>query len=385
MVIVMDGGNALPVVTASGDNLDHNRLLVLINSMADGVVAVDENLKVALTNSQALEVLDVNELRGKQLNQILDLVDKNDAKIDIETLVSKISEPFNTRDWRLKYKDGSLINLAFNVSPVHLSFGRQSNGGWVILLRDITAEKSLEEEREDFISVASHELRTPITIAEGNVSNAMMLVDKGGSMETMQKTLSVAHDQIIFLGNLINDLAMLSRADRGKLALSIESFDVKKMIEVLASDYRSQAEKKGLQLIVLADDELGSLSSSQLYVREILQNFITNSLKYTVKGSITLSAKPLKNGIEFSVSDTGIGISKSEQAKLFSKFFRSDDWRVKKISGTGLGLYVTGKLIRLLGGQISQESQLDEGTEFKVFIPNTTDTSEPLAKSPSTE
>lgn len=384
MVIVMNGGKALPPVAPNGDSLDHNRLITLINSMAEGVVAVDETFQVALTNSLALDVLDVNELRGKRLGQVFDLVDKAAAKVDIESLVAKTSEPFTTRDWCLRYKDGSLINLSFSVSPVHLSFGRQSNGGWVILLRDITAEKSIEEEREDFISVASHELRTPITIAEGNLSNALMLTDRGGSTEDIHKALSAAHDQIIFLGNLINDLAMLSRADRGKLALSIEPFDVKKMIDMLTSDYLDQAEKKGLEIIVQTTEELGLLSSSQLYVREILQNFITNALKYTDKGSITLSARPLNNGVEFSVADTGIGISKSEQSKLFSKFFRSDDWRVKKVSGTGLGLYVSGKLIKLLGGQISEDSQLNEGTEFKVFIPNSSDTSEPLAKSAAT-
>ncbi len=378
----MDGGKALPVAVNLNSSLDHNLLLTLINSLADGVIAVGEDLAVNLSNSTALSILDVNELSKKRLGQVFNLVDKTETKIDIEALVLKSTEAFTSREWRLRYSDGSMANLSLSVSPVQLSYGSETKGGWVILLRDITAEKSLEEEREDFISVASHELRTPITIAEGNVSNALMLGAKTGIPDQMQKTLTVAHDQIVFLGNLINDLAMLSRADRGKLALTIEAFDVKKMIDTLADDYRSQAEKKGLQLLVNAPEELGTLSSSQLYVREILQNFITNALKYTEKGQITLSATLGNNGIEFSVSDTGIGISTGEQNKLFSKFFRSDDWRVKKINGTGLGLYVSGKLIKLLGGQADMDSQLDKGTQFKVFIPNTTESPEVLAKNP---
>ena len=112
------------------------------------------------------------------------------------------------------------------------------------------------------------------------------------------------------------------------------------------------------------------LKSSKLYVREILQNFITNSIKYTEKGSITISAKPKENGVMFEVRDTGIGISKSDQTKLFQKFFRADDPRTQKNSGTGLGLYVTMKLAKLIKAEISMQSELNKGSTFSIFVPN---------------
>jgi signal transduction histidine kinase len=105
-------------------------------------------------------------------------------------------------------------------------------------------------------------------------------------------------------------------------------------------------------------------------VREILQNFVTNALKYTEKGSVVVSAKPRGDGVMFEVSDTGIGISKADQERVFDKFFRSEDFRTRATSGTGLGLYVTMKLTRLIHADISLESELNEGSTFSIFVPN---------------
>ena len=103
-------------------------------------------------------------------------------------------------------------------------------------------------------------------------------------------------------------------------------------------------QKKGLAINLDPHPELELLKSSKLYVREILQNFITNAIKYTESGSVSIGARPKQGGVEFYVVDTGIGIAKGDQAKLFDKFFRSEDFRTRKHKGTGLGLYVTMKL-----------------------------------------
>ena len=102
-----------------------------------------------------------------------------------------------------------------------MGFGKEGERGYVLLLRDITKEKSLEEERDEFISVVSHELRTPIAIAEGNISNAKFVAEKSGDLSQIKTTLNQAHEQITFLSGLINDLATLSRAERGNLSIDI--------------------------------------------------------------------------------------------------------------------------------------------------------------------
>jgi two-component system phosphate regulon sensor histidine kinase PhoR len=101
-----------------------------------------------------------------------------------------------------------------------------------------------------------------------------------------------------------------------------------------------------------------------------MQNLITNSIKYTTEGSVTIHAKQLKDGVELSVSDTGIGISKSDQSRVFDKFFRSEDYHTREQSGTGLGLHVTKKLADLAGAKLSLESQINKGSKFTVYFPN---------------
>jgi signal transduction histidine kinase len=355
--------------------LDHERLSALINNMTDAVVAIDKSGIITLSNSVALSLLDVNSLTGRRLTEAFHLLDKDGRPVDVATSILANPASFSNNDWRLKYADGSTINLFFSSSPVRGGFGAAGTDGRVLLFRDITREKSVEEEREEFVSVASHELRTPIAIAEGNISNAQLLAERTTTPDTIKQSLAAAHDQIIFLSNLINDLSMLSRADRGKLALTIEQISVPELVNSLVHDYEPQAAKKDLSLKANLSPDVDTLVSSKLYVREVLQNFITNALKYTEKGGVILSATKINDGIEFMVIDTGIGISKSEQSKLFDKFFRSEDWRVKKLNGTGLGLYITSKLAKLVGGNIQMESQLNKGSSFKIYIPN----SEPTA------
>jgi PAS domain S-box-containing protein len=371
MIMAM-ANQMLPKNDAPSLSFEHERLLALINSMLDGVIAVGEDSRIILSNSIALETLDINSLNGRKVNDVLKLISPDDQPVDVWSVISTAALPYSNNSWRVSYDDGSTANLSVNISPVRAGVGNPGAGGWVIIIRDITAEKSLEEERDDFISVTSHELRTPIAIAEGNISNALLLADHSAVGPEIHQTLAAAHDQILFLGNLINDLAMLSRANRGKLALTIEEFNVYELLDTLADDYQPQAQAKGLSISVEISADIGLLNSSQLYIREILQNFVTNSLKYTEKGGIVMSAERLDDGIKFMVKDTGIGISKSDQNKLFKKFFRSDDWRVKKVSGTGLGLYVTAKLIKLLNGRLDMESELNKGTTVSLFIPSFT-------------
>jgi signal transduction histidine kinase len=352
-------------------SVEHERLLSLMNSMVDGVIAVDQHLEVVLSNGAAQNILDINtSLQNKPLGTIFKLYDKNNQPVNVNKLVHDATTPFSSRDLHLQYADNSSAALYLSIAPVHLGFGERGIHGFVILIRDITREKSLEDERDEFISVVSHELRTPIAIAEGNISNAQFVAEKTKDMTAIKKALKEAHDQTLFLASMINDLSTLSRAERGKLNVDITSIDIPTFMQALGDDYVADARRKDLKLFVEVDPDATVLWSSELYVREILQNFITNALKYTDKGSITLHASGLGHGIMFIISDTGIGISKSDQAKVFDKFFRSEDFRTRKTNGTGLGLYVVMKLARLLHADISLKSRLNEGSTFSISVPN---------------
>lgn len=351
--------------------LERQRLTSLINSMADGVIALDENGAVVVSNGEALNLLDLNNsMTGQALANIMNLVDKSGNPVDVAQLIGNTATAVSTRDYRLIYKDGSTINLYLSIAPVHLGYGKTGGQGHVLLLRDITREKSLEEERDDFISVVSHELRNPVAIVEGNISNAQFIAEKTADMDKIKQALSNAHDQVTFLTSLIEDLATLSRAERGVLKLEPEDINAHEFVDELADNYRKDAEAKGLALHTEIDPSLELLRSSRLYVREVLQNFITNAIKYTESGSVTIGARKQDDGVMFTVSDTGIGISQSDKAKVFDKFFRSDDARTQKSKGTGLGLYVTMKLAKMLNAKIDLQSEINKGSTFSIFIPN---------------
>lgn len=355
----------------ANEKLVSERLASLINSMADAVLAVDVNGKIIEYNAALLDLLDLNlNLRDKDIAEIGNFIDQNNQKIDIKDVVLTTSHQKISRDYRIVYKDNSKANLYISIAPVQLGYGKSFTKGFVLVLRDITREKSLEEERDEFVSVISHELRTPIAIAEGEVSNAALFAEKCSAKPDIAAAIENAHKQIMFLSDMVNDLATLSRAERGDLEVDVENIDVKEFISELSSHYAPSAKKKGLALETSVEESLNGLNSSRLYVKEILQNFITNSIKYTETGSVKIVAKKASGGAIFEVSDTGIGISKSDKEKVFDKFFRSEDYRTRASSGSGLGLYVTMKLARLIHAKIEVRSELDKGSTFIITVPN---------------
>lgn len=356
----------------TSEHLAHERLTSLINSMADGVIAVDKQMRVVIYNGAAMNILDSNEsIEHKHLSEIFHPVDKDSQPVDVKELVHAAQMPTASRDLRLKYGDDSVVNLYTSIAPVRLGYGEHGQQGYVILLRDITKEKSLEEERDEFISVTSHELRTPIAITEGNISNALFIAEKTGDIEQIKQALKEAHNQVLFLADLVNDLSMLSRAERNAAPVDVAPIDIPTLVEELVHNYHEQAEAKGLKLASEVNMTANTqLISSKLYVREVLQNFITNSIKYTETGTVTIMAENAPDGVQFAVKDTGIGISQSDQKRVFEKFFRSGDYRTTKASGTGLGLYVTAKLARMLNATIKLESELNKGSTFTIAVPN---------------
>lgn len=353
------------------DNIDRKMMTTLVNSMTDGVLAIDGSGVVDIYNGSALDILNINaSLEGHNISEFFELVDAKDEPFDILSKTQSGSGYYSSRNLLLKIDETEKINVYINISPVKFGYGEESPGGFIIIIRDITREKSLEEERDEFISVVSHELRTPITIAEGNLSNAIMVAENDKLNQMIVQSLEESHKQVIFLSEMINDLATLSRAEQGKLQNKPEVIDVHELIKGLRSDYRSQARQKNLDFNTVVDKNVTNLTSSRLYVREILQNFITNAIKYTQSGDISLTVEQIENFTVFKVKDSGIGISKADQKLLFNKFFRSEDYRTRENNGTGLGLYVTLKLAKLIGAEITVDSVLNEGSTFTIKVPS---------------
>lgn len=354
------------------EELQRGQLLTLINSLNVAVVTTSSRGTVRLYNAAFLNLLDTNNsLSGRRIDETLALSDKDGEVVQLNHLVQDSGRPFERDDLMLKTGDGDEIRLQLSGAPIRstTSEGKNRTEGYIFVMRDITKAKSLEEERDEFISVVSHELRTPITIAEGTISNLQLLLDKGGSPKTLSPALKDAHEQVLYLASMVNDLGTLSRAERG-VGDAPEEIDVQALLTELYHRYRPTAERKHLVLNVEAGRQLGVVHTSRLYLEEILQNFITNAIKYTQEGSVTLCSKRDKDGVHFAVKDSGIGISKADQKRVFEKFYRSEDFRTRETSGTGLGLYVTKKLADKLGVKITVTSRLNHGSTFHFVLPD---------------
>lgn len=358
------------------EHLQSDRLLTIINNLTDATFSTDSNGKVQLYNAACLNLLDTNDsLKGRYISDLFNLTDQDEQPVALVDILKAAQRTTRRSDIRHTYADGEAIRLELTFAPIKSSYGalrkRKQDAGFIIIARDITKEKSLEEERDEFISVVSHELRTPITIVEGTLSNLQVLVNRPQTLEpdTFASTISTAHEQVLYLAKMVNDLSTLSRAERG-IADTPETIDVAELIHALHRQYEPEATTKKLRLDLDLGTKLGHIFASRLYTEELLQNFITNAIKYTTEGSITISVKKSKETIAFAVKDSGIGISRSDQVKIFQKFYRSEDYRIRETNGTGLGLYVSAKLAHKLGTRITLTSRLNHGSTFGFTLPS---------------
>lgn len=345
---------------------EHEKVLAIINSIREAIVSVDIKGNIELYNSAALDFFDTNaSLIGKNINNILKLTTLDGKTFNLKKVLVKNKSLFSRNDLSFNLGEEKIrveIELVA-VSDVFLTKERLKDKKYILMIRDITKQKTLDEERDEFISVVSHELRTPVTIAEGAISNLSLAIEKDMPKQVLSKNADITYEQVKFLAIMINDLSTLSRAERGVGDKFVE-LNIKDLGQKILEKYHKNADEKGLNLELVMDNNLPSIKTSELYLEELLQNLITNALKYTKEGEIKISITNNEKNIRFMVEDTGIGISKSDQKKIFDKFYRSEDYRTRETGGTGLGLYVSSKLADKLDTKIELSSKLNHGSKF---------------------
>ncbi len=349
---------------------DKREIRILLGSLAEGMFIVDEKNKITFFNKSALEILNViapeDKIISRDINDILKTVGPNGPESVTKDPFGKL-EPSRRNDFRIIFPD-RVVKLHTNVSPVIGERGEVS--GAIIFFRDITKEKNLEEQRAEFNAIASHELRSPLSVIEGYLFFLLDPASKAKYDNVTRGYIEKAHDASRELIQLITDVLTVVKAENNELELNISDVDVKKIIEKSKKEYEKQAEIKKIKLeLVLAVKNIPIIKSDDIKIKEIANNLIGNALKFTEKGSVTIEIGMLENEIIISVTDTGPGISKEDQALVFKKFFRSEDWKTRKTGGTGLGLYIVKTLTERLGGRAGLQSVVDKGSKFYFTLP----------------
>ncbi len=228
--------------------------------------------------------------------------------------------------------------------------------------------KEVDEMKDEFISMASHELRTPVTVIRGYVS---MILDDGRSLDPEVKeylgTIKLSTER---LNALIEDLLNVSRIEQGRMKVSLEELHGYEIIGQTAKEFEVQAKEKGLDIrynLIEGSDDLINIDKDKF--KQVLINIIGNAIKYTQSGSVGIEAKNHNGNLVVTVKDTGIGMTAKEREHLFEKFYRVKNDKTQEIIGTGLGLWITKQIVELMGGSIFVDSIEDVGTQFTIEFP----------------
>ncbi len=229
--------------------------------------------------------------------------------------------------------------------------------------------KSRTRELRESISAVYHELSAPVTIIKGFTD--LVLEEQAGPLGPKQrKYLGMVRDNVQRLRALLHDLSMISYLDTGRLQLQLKPMDVRDMAEGVLRSVSALLEEGGLHAVLEMPDSLPPVWADWDRAIQVLTNLVTNAIRYTPPGGqIRVSARVSDGAVEMAVSDTGIGISPEDQARLFERFFRSSDPRVRQQAGTGLGLSIAHALVELHGGRLMVESELDKGSIFAFTLP----------------
>lgn len=364
---------------------DKKVLFEVFEVMDDGIIVMNLEKKVLLINKSAVNILDVaykpEDITGEQKFTINDLLADKSGElvrriINCEDLVKKyIDEGIDTisGEANLEYEDKSKIIkytlsfLQFPVDSIKTMLNKNDSYSYLIVLKDITEQKNLEKEKDDFVATVSHDIKTPLTTMKGYLSALLRYPDKITS-EQRDSYLRVINSEIDRINRMLNNLMDLRRLEGNILKINPVKFDIIKVINKVVDifnisyvNYEFQVNSKVSNILVYADKDK---------IEQVLHNLLSNAVKYSPSGSkISIVIEVETNEVIVSISDQGIGIPPEEIEKVFDKYYRTQQTQKKKIGGKGLGLYITKKIVELHGGRIWVKSELNKGTTFYFSIP----------------
>lgn len=354
---------------------------LLVQSLTDGVLLLDNDGTIQLMNPAAAKMTGwaVADATGTD-SKLVVTFNKEDgselppAEHPIVTLLSQNTG--NTTVLQLVSREGTQIVVSVVTSPL-INPKTQGPMGGMIVIRDISISHQSDKQRAEFISTASHEMRTPVAAIEGYLQLA--LNEKVSKIDPKAREyLTKALDSTHHLGSLFQDLLTSAKAEDGRLVSHPEVVELGEYIEQLSESFKFSAEKKGL----LTDFIFGKSAGDQhvvrpLYyvfvdpdrLREVITNLFDNAVKYTPSGKISLGLTGNNEVVQVFVRDTGPGIAHDDISHLFQKFYRVDNSATRTIGGTGLGLFICKKIIELYNGRIWAESQVGQGSTFYINLP----------------
>jgi two-component system phosphate regulon sensor histidine kinase PhoR len=338
---------------------ERNLSAAILGSMVEGVAVVDATDKLVFSNRGFTEILGldaaprigsslVEAVRQPELIEAVRRVRRGEPAVSAEIVTGTLRQRF------------------FAATATAVRGGDKA--GAVLVLHNITDLRKLERIRRDFVANVSHEFRTPLTAIQGFAETLL-----AGAMDDPQnrlRFLEIILDHSRRLARLTEDLLMLSKMDADRLDLEIHRLNVSQFVESCVETTQRPAAEKDIRISVSLQDTVPDIAADRRRLSEVLQNLLDNAIQYTPSGGRIMVGASAQNGeVTFTVSDTGIGIPRVDQPRIFERFYRVDVARSREVGGTGLGLSIAKHLVDAHGGRIWVESEVGQGSQFHFTVP----------------
>jgi two-component system, OmpR family, phosphate regulon sensor histidine kinase PhoR len=339
---------------------ERNQSAAVLSSMAEGVVVIGPNQRVVFCNAAFRRAVNIESTawEGRPVVEVIPNADLLDYIEQMRTGDAPVTSELVVGSVRTK-------SFAVTVTPI------RSNGaaaGSVMVLHDITELRRLERARRDFAANVSHEFKTPLTAIQGFAETLLSgaLEDK----ENSRRFLHIIRENAMRLGRLTDDLLKLAQIEAGKLELRLQPVAISEVIAPCLETTRPQADQKKIVLEADCGPDLPTVNGDAVSLQQALQNLIDNAVRYSPPGGrILVRAYIEGSSLVISVTDHGPGIPKTEQERIFERFYRADAARSRESGGTGLGLSIAKHLVEAHKGRIQVQSEVGVGSTFSLLLP----------------
>lgn len=351
--------------------VERRREKASFNALGEGVIASDASGVVFLCNPKAAELLGTkpDALVGKRIERVLRLLTEEENVLQTGAFEAAFGGKSAALGHRLLLMrdDGGRVPVAGTVAPYLDEAGRIE--GIVVAFRDVTVEREIDRQKSDFISIASHQLRTPLSALRWFLD--MLLAGDAGPLKTRQKEylgdMAVSVERMI---KLVGDLLNVTRIESGRVKPVPTDVEIAEFVDSIVREHLPMTRERGINLNVVVALGARTFYADPALVRQAVVNVLSNALMYTPTGGrIALHVSVKGDEAIFEVRDTGFGIPKSQQHRVFDKFFRGENAVMRETKGSGLGLYVAKTVADLSGGRIWFESDEKKGTTFWLAFP----------------
>ncbi len=333
-----------------------DELSTTLETMADGVIVIDEDEQILLVNRAAENLLGLYDNRPLKSHFIEVIRD-----YELQQLVDNAR-----RSGRQEHKEIELFNPRRFLSAIATPLQRDRSSGVLLTLHDLTTMRQVETTRKEFVSNVSHELRNPLASIKAMVETLEdgAINERNASMDFLNRI----HKEVDRMTALVSDLLELSRLESGQSAIDIRPMDMRPLIDDVVAIFQEQAITKGISLYSEYGNVIPIVMGNEEKLREVLINLVENAIKFTNRGEIRVSTNVNGNEVAISVRDTGEGIAEDHLPHIFERFYKVE--RSRSDGGTGLGLAIAKHIVQLHNGEISVQSREGQGSTFTFTIPS---------------